>query len=422
MWLKGLKGKNFQRHVGFDLRFTPGVNVLCGPSGIGKSCIRRAIGFVFFNEPSSDNIIRRRGTKQTSVTAIMDDDIEVERVKSASINRYIVRIPGQEEKVWDSIGAKIPEEVQEILKVRLIEIDKVKLNLNISEQISMPFLTDVAGSTRLKLFNKLTGNELLDVLVGDLNLEIKRSQRSKATEEEQVQKIGPQLELVKGMIAVKTKLFAVLEKAYKEIKADYLTYLKYTEVNNTLIANEEAQKVAEDARSGLKIISDEVLTDLKDRVDALGTYKTLAAKLALNEEKTKTAQVSLSSIKIPIVDLEQLKKDVAVRDSLLQILEKFTVNAVRIVETERNLKVLKMPVIDLVQLKVDTDELIRLKNAATDIDRNESNVKEVTKRWNELNSQLHELEIKYKALLSKGTICTHCGSVLIGEHSHRVKL
>ena len=111
MWLKKLTLKNFQKHENLTLDFTPGVNILYGHSDAGKSCIRRAIGFVFFGDPRTDAVIRKEGTKQTSVTALLDNGNEVERVKSASVNRYIVRVPNEKELVYDSIGAEIPEEV-----------------------------------------------------------------------------------------------------------------------------------------------------------------------------------------------------------------------------------------------------------------------------------------------------------------------
>ena len=115
--------KNFQKHSDLTLNFTSGVNYIYGSSDAGKSCIRRAIGFLFFGDPRSDDTIRKEGTKVTSVTAILDNGAEVERVKSSSINRYIVRVPGHKELTYDSIGATIPEEVKQILQVDLVEIE-----------------------------------------------------------------------------------------------------------------------------------------------------------------------------------------------------------------------------------------------------------------------------------------------------------
>src|SRR5271165_1267211 len=110
MWLKKLTLKNFQKHEDLTLDFTPGVNILYGHSDAGKSCIRRAVGFLFFNDPRTDDIIRKEGTKTTSVCGLLDDDTEVERVKSASVNRYVIRHPGRKDMVYDSIGSEIPEE------------------------------------------------------------------------------------------------------------------------------------------------------------------------------------------------------------------------------------------------------------------------------------------------------------------------
>jgi hypothetical protein len=47
-----------------------------------------------------------------------------------------------------------------------IEVDGEEIYLNSAKQIAMPFLFDKPASFRMKLFNKLTGTDLLDKLFG----------------------------------------------------------------------------------------------------------------------------------------------------------------------------------------------------------------------------------------------------------------
>lgn len=149
--------KNFQRHEKLKIDFCNGINIIHGESDKGKSSIRRAIEWICFNQ--SIDGIRKTGTKQTSVILGLKNDIEIERVRSTSINRYILRI-NDEEKVFDSIGKSIPEEIQEVLNIYPVEFDDEKIYLNSQNQLGLPFLMDKSPSVRMKLFNKLSGNDV----------------------------------------------------------------------------------------------------------------------------------------------------------------------------------------------------------------------------------------------------------------------
>ncbi len=151
MWIKKLQLINFQKHSDLKIDFKNGVNVLYGSSDAGKSCIRRAIEWITQNE--SIDGIRKTGTKQTSVSIILDNDIEIERIRSQSINRYIIR-QGDDEKVYDAVGKSIPDEVKEVLSIYPIDIDGEEIYLNSYPQIGLPFLFDKSPSFRMKLFNK----------------------------------------------------------------------------------------------------------------------------------------------------------------------------------------------------------------------------------------------------------------------------
>ena len=176
MWIHQLILKNFQKHSDLTLDFISGVNVLYGKTEAGKSCIRRAFSWLFFGIPQG-NVIRKENTKKTSVKGILNNGISVERIKSASVNAYILNIPGKKEQRFDSVGRKIPEEIQLALKTSLIEIDKETINLNIADQIALPFLMDESGTFRSKLFNKITGSEITDKVLQDLNKDILKISR-----------------------------------------------------------------------------------------------------------------------------------------------------------------------------------------------------------------------------------------------------
>ena len=124
---------NFQKHEHLEINFVDGVNVLYGASDIGKSCIRRAIEWIVQNENIDG--VRRTNSKKTSVSITLDNDIEVERIRSQSINRYIIR-KGKDEQIFDAVGKSIPNEVKE-----LMDPDRPKDN-----QLTVTSATDIARS------------------------------------------------------------------------------------------------------------------------------------------------------------------------------------------------------------------------------------------------------------------------------------
>lgn len=207
MYLKQLTLKNFQKHSDLTLNFDKGVNIIFGQSDSGKSNIRRAIAWLYDLQSYNEETIRKEGSKKTSVIGLFDNGIEIERIRSSSINRYVTRVPGQKEMEYDAVGKGAPEEVRKLINMSLIEIDdKIKLNLNIAEQISMPFLSDIPGSARLKLFNQLTGNNLIDQLVQNFNKEIINIRRNLTIQENIIIVNQPEIEKLDVIIKDKKVL------------------------------------------------------------------------------------------------------------------------------------------------------------------------------------------------------------------------
>lgn len=162
---------NFQNHADLELSFSNNVNIIYGKSDAGKSSIRRSIEWCIFNQKIDG--IRKSGTKQTSVLIEFDNGIQIERIKSTSINRYNLRKDKESEIItFDSVGKEIPDEIKSAIGIEPIEIDDEKIYLNSFAQISLPFLFERSPSTRMKLFNKLTGNDILDKLFVSFNKDL----------------------------------------------------------------------------------------------------------------------------------------------------------------------------------------------------------------------------------------------------------
>jgi DNA repair protein SbcC/Rad50 len=308
MWITRLVLNNFQKHSNLTLNFTDGVNYIYGASDVGKSCIRRALGFLFFGDPRTDDI-RKEGTKQTSVSALLDNGIEVERVKSASINRYIIRKNG-EEVVYDSIGATIPEDVAKVLQVRTIDIDKENLNLNIAEQISLPFLTEKSGSFRLKLFNHLTGNDLIDTVLQAMNKEILGIGRDIKVEQEFITNNEPKLQEVTIQHEEKAKKLGNFKEKRELLLTKIETYKKLLELQINVRQNLSDIDDTQTRLGYIKIVPEETITNLHTLIDKWVILDDLYG--ALKENKSSIEQILKESreLKLPELDLKVIKDQI----------------------------------------------------------------------------------------------------------------
>lgn len=297
MYIKKLELTNFQNHAHLTLDFTNKVNVIFGKTDSGKSNIVRAIKYLFFGKPSGD-VVRKEGTKKTSVKATLDNDITLERIKSASTNRYILTVRG-EKKVFDAIGKEIPQAIKDVIKVRPIEVDKSSIILNVADQIALPFLLDKSGSFRMKLFNKLTGSDIIDKCLQSFNKDILRIGREERLEREHLeegQKSLKDVEIQKIKVEEKHKKFSTL---YKSLKEKYEQYKKLEESLMVLSCTEAELEIVGKKLDKIKIpkISTK---DLQEKIERLENLKDYYLTIKNNKEKETTIGNDITKITIQL--------------------------------------------------------------------------------------------------------------------------
>lgn len=313
MYIKKLSLINFQKHANLQIDFCQGVNILYGSSDAGKSCIRRAIEWLVQNE--SIDGIRKTGTKKTSVTIILDNDVEIERVRSQSINRYVIREDG-EEKVFDSIGKSIPEDVKELLTIYPIEVDGEEIYLNSQPQIALPFLFDKSPSFRMKLFNKLTGNDVLDKLFGQFNKDILRIKRGYKEEAERFEERATELrekekEKEKAE-AVHIRLKIRVEKI-KKLYEKYSKLLELKELEEKVMCNLQETKYL---LKTMKFPEDADIKRLKEKIDQFDSLKTLKNSHEKLQTSLGRVRGQLSEMKPASIDISALNNKISRFDRL----------------------------------------------------------------------------------------------------------
>lgn len=141
--------KNFQSIE--DLTFEiPEKSFTCivGPSNIGKSAIRRAIGCLLYNNSEASYI--RNGTKECSVQVIFDDGLDVKWSRSTSDSGSYV-INGVS---YSKLNKTVPEYLSK-RGFRELFLNKDRVNVQMPTQYEQVFLLNESGSKVTEVFSNL---------------------------------------------------------------------------------------------------------------------------------------------------------------------------------------------------------------------------------------------------------------------------
>lgn len=176
-YIKKLSLRNFQSHRQTDLEFTPGLNIIVGPSDQGKSAIIRALRWLIYNEPRGTGFIRA-GETRCQVRVELSNGVAVERIRDESgrINRYILEIPGEETMVFEGFNREVPLEVRKALGIQKLVVDRDRaLGINLAGQLEAPFLLEETGSTRSKVLGRMANLHIIDAAQRDTNRDISQA-------------------------------------------------------------------------------------------------------------------------------------------------------------------------------------------------------------------------------------------------------
>lgn len=295
--------KNFQKHSNLQIDFCDGVNVIYGDSETGKTCIKHAIEFLCQHDTFKGQ--RKIGTKTTSVKGEFSNGVVVERIVSTSINRYILN--NDEKNPFNSVGKNAPDEIKEAIGIYPLEIDGNSIYLNSYTQIGKPFLLDLSPSDRAKIFNKLTGNDVLDCLFGQFNKDILRIKRNAKEETEKFEERSVELkekQIQKEKAEVTHSRLKIKVENIKKLYEKYSKLLEIKELEEKNISNLQEVKYC---LKSIKFPEDIVIKELKENINKFEQLKNLnnaSEKVHINLDKVKG---QLSDLKPPALNFDALK-------------------------------------------------------------------------------------------------------------------
>jgi len=399
---------NWQKHDKLEISLNDGLNIITGETDTGKTCIFRALQWIHGMSNLSEKDYRREGTTETSVSIVYDDGFIVERIRSKSINRYILKKDGVDDLVFDAVGKDIPQEIKVVLEVENISIDNNDLSLNFAEQENLNFILDnsVKPSYRAKLFNKFTGNELIDKLFKHLNKEaLSLSKKLKKYNEDFAIK---KQELVE-VRELKIKLFdeiEMLDDLYNDLTND-IEY--YNELKILAEHRSSAIKTANETKEKLDKIaclSDKTIKETKETIEKLyklreldNEHKVLCEDIAVVEEKVKL-------IKTVDIDFSKIKETC----ERLDVLSKLNATYLELVNdkeySEDTLKEIKDVNLEtLNKLVSDYNQLQELKIKHEDATKS---VKKTSESINVINENIKALDGELKSIWDKVDVCPLC--------------
>lgn len=150
--IERIRLQNFQNHTDTRIRFAPGVTVLSGATGAGKSAILRALRWAVVNRPSGDAFIAH-GAEAATVT-VWADGQKVTRTTGKGGNKYLL-----DGKGFVSFKTGVPEEIG-----RLFNID----DLNWSLQHDSPFWFALTPGEVSRQLNAVVDLGVIDDVLGKL--------------------------------------------------------------------------------------------------------------------------------------------------------------------------------------------------------------------------------------------------------------
>ena len=413
-YLSRLILENIGLHENYSCNINAAINVISGPSGTGKSWIIRAIKSVYFNRPSIDSL-RRTGSKKSLIKLVYSDGVEIERHLTKSVNRYILRIPGQKEKPFNSVNKDVPEEIQQIVSAYPIKIDNTTFYLPLQDQFrNQWFLFDenINAGTKNKLFNLLTGNDVLDNLFKDLNKDILNEGRTIKHLEKDLEDKSLQLEKVTQQLTEKQSVLGNVQEIVLKLENDYTQFTKIKE-NYDNLENLKKSIIEIDTQiKNLKTIKSSSLEKLLDSISRIteictkhAQIKEIQSKLAQSTNKLETLKIAPNTQEIE----ECLNNFTSVKD----IYNKLDQIQSKTYEIEQKLKSVPMvpkKIAEFGELTTLVTNLDSVKDINLKLQELYNNREKITNKIESITIEINRGEKEFKSLLKEAGVCPLCGS------------
>jgi len=419
MWIKSIELTNVQKHKHLFLEFSPKTNVIHGETDAGKSVVRRAFEWIFFNEHQGNIMIRvnpdnPKKILRASGKITFNTGMAIEKIKSGTENAYILYING-EEKRFDSIGKTVPEEIVKATGIFPMMVDKQDVILNIAPQIDLPFMMKESATFRMKIFNKLTGNDLLDLVIQSFNkdaLSLSREQNvlidsNKEKIEDKAQKESTRADL--------EDLRGLLQDVFTSVKERRVSYDGVYFIRARLSELDGDEEVIDDKLRLIKYPDNQVVKALRDRAFEFSIKKDLIDKFKSITNQGQEVWDKLENIILP--DGEMVK-GLAKRAGILDVVRDYKDRIINIdidmVEVQNKLSIIKFPE-NVGEFETRIKQYENLAEVAQRLKIMNSTGKTIQLRLESVTEEMVEKRAQYREILKMYGKCPVCNSKITDE-------
>jgi DNA repair ATPase RecN len=177
--LNVIRIKNYQALKNIELALSPRINVLEGPSDVGKSSVVRALTGLLYQQ--SGGWFVRDGAKKAEVTVVTPEH-EVTWQKGKTTNSYTC----DGTKIGKP-GRKVPEEVVDALRIKPVDFGAgVERRLNVQQQGERGFLIEDEPADGARILGSMTGAAALASAVRQCSADVGNKAKEVAAAERQV--------------------------------------------------------------------------------------------------------------------------------------------------------------------------------------------------------------------------------------------
>jgi len=176
--------------------FSPGLNLICGDSNVGKSSILRALKVICYNQFDQASV--RLGANNCRIRVTTERGT-VKVTKGINDNLWEVTPKGQKTQIFDKVGVKIIPEAVAILGLNVVTLGDIKVPINIMDQLESHFMLssigdkDASGSMRAQIVDEISGLSGIEGLIKSVSLDHLRLGKDIAETEKKMEEARKQL-------------------------------------------------------------------------------------------------------------------------------------------------------------------------------------------------------------------------------------
>ena len=284
-----IKAKDYEVIENLTLELKEGITVIVGASNNGKSSIIRLLRSLFYNLNNDSSI--RQGETSYTIGVIDNNNKVIVKRDLTSANKTVYSVNGN---ILKKVGRNPVPEVEDALNIRIIDINKKKMELNFLRQMEFPFLLGESGGFIYDFLSSSSNQNDFTDLFKTMKHDLKEISDNK-------KRLEGQVDTLKDMYQTSKDTYDKLEPIdplVEEILAFDIKMKHLQKLSDSIINLEYADEGIINQNKILKEYTGkyELLKDIDNLAMEYGKYKELEKQCIKIEELNSKIQLQQESI------------------------------------------------------------------------------------------------------------------------------